>query len=366
MDDHVHVIAEAGVNHNGSLDMAFKLVDVAVAAGADSVKFQTFRADRIISRHAAKAPYQTETTAGDETQLEMIRALELDADAHRALIDHCNERISFLSTPFDIESVDLLAHELEVSRLKIPSGEITNAPLLLAAARTGKPIILSTGMSTLADIEAALGVLAFGYAEAEGQTPRETVAAPGLDAFRDAYASGIGRSRVGERVHLLHCTTEYPAPVAEVNLRAMDTMAETFGLPVGYSDHTRGISVALAAVARGARIIEKHFTLDKTLPGPDHAASLEPDQLHRMVRSIRSVEAALGSPEKTVGPTERRNMEVARKSIVAVTEIRRGDIFSAANLTTKRPATGVSPMAWWDLIGREASRDYAADEAIEP
>ena len=362
MDDHVHVIAEAGVNHNGSLDMAFKLVDVAVAAGADSVKFQTFRADRIISRHAPKAPYQTARTAGDETQLEMIRALELDAAAHRALIDHCGERISFLSTPFDIESVDLLVRELGVSRLKIPSGEITNGPLLLAAARTDKPIILSTGMSTLADIAAALGVLAFGFAKAEGENAGEA----SLEAFQRAHASADGRRRVGERVHLLHCTTEYPAPLAEVNLRAMDTMAEAFGLPVGYSDHTRGTTVALAAVARGARIIEKHFTLDKTQPGPDHAASLEPDQLHRMVRGIRFVEEALGSAEKTVGPTERRNLEAARKSIVAATDIRRGEVFSAANLTTKRPATGASPMAWWDLLGREASRDYAADEAIEP
>jgi N-acetylneuraminate synthase len=356
--DRVFIIAEAGVNHNGSLPMAKELVDAAATAGADAVKFQTFKAGHLASGVAPKAGYQVRTTGASESQLEMLRRLELDAESHRELITHCgNKGIEFLSSPFDHESLDLLALTLDLRLLKLPSGEITNAPLLLKAARTGKPVILSTGMATLSDIETALGILAFGYTDREGT--------PGEASFRAAYASPAGEKALRERVTLLHCTTEYPAPFAEVHLRAMATLAAAFGLPVGLSDHTTGIAVPIAAAALGAVVLEKHFTLNRNLPGPDHMASLEPDELREMVTSVRHVEQALGSPRKQPSPAELGNAAVARKSLVAARAIRIGELFSVDNLEVKRPGTGISPLRYWELLGVKAGRNYAADEVIE-
>lgn len=352
------IIAEAGVNHNGSLDLARQLVDAAADAGADAVKFQTFRADRLVSGSAPKAEYQKATTGESESQFEMLKRLELDLKAHQELLEHCAKLgIQFLSTPFDQESADLLAVTLDLPLLKLPSGEITNAPLLLKAARSGKPIILSTGMADLGDIETALGVLAFGYMHHEGL--------PGEAAFRAAYADQQGQRVLREKVALLHCTTEYPAPFADVNLRAMGTLSAAFGLRVGFSDHTQGIAVPIAAAALGAEIIEKHFTLDRTLPGPDHKASLEPDELKQMVTAIRQVELALGTPRKHPAPSEIANSAVARKSIVAARGIKAGEPFSEENLCIKRPGTGIPPLRYWEMLGRPAGRDYAADELVE-
>ncbi|HNW36266.1 MAG TPA: N-acetylneuraminate synthase [Candidatus Ozemobacteraceae bacterium] len=350
------IIAEAGVNHNGSPDLALQLVEIAAKAGADIVKFQTFKAERVISRFAPKAEYQTRTTDIQESQLEMVRKLELDEDTHRRLINRCGELgIEFLSTPFDEGSVDLLVG-LKVKRIKIPSGEITNGPLLLKIARTGFPVILSTGMATLHEIEEALGVLAFGYTNR-----RES---PSRDLFKDALATGAGQAYLAAKVTLMHCTTEYPAPFEDVNLRAMDTMRETYGLPVGLSDHTTGIAVSLAAVARGATTIEKHFTLDRTFPGPDHKASLEPLELTALVTGIRQIESALGSGFKQPAPSERKNIAIARKSLVAAVPLKAGDPFTPENLTAKRPGSGISPMDYWASLGHRAHRDYDVDEPI--
>jgi N-acetylneuraminate synthase len=353
-----YIIAEAGVNHNGSLVMAKELVDVAAGAGADAVKFQTFSADRLVSKIVPKAEYQMRMTDAGESQHEMLRRLELDANAHLKLIGHCRQRgIQFLSTAFDLESVDLLAGTLDLPILKLPSGEITNAPLLVKAASTGKPVILSTGMSTLGEVEVALGALAFGYTNYN--------APPCEMAFRLAYARQEGQMALRERVTLLHCTSEYPAPFADVNLRVMKTLSAAFGLRVGFSDHSEGIAASVAAAALGATVIEKHVTLDRTLPGPDHKASLEPDELRSLVRSIRQVEESLGSPLKLPTSSEVKNMAVARKSIVAAREIRKGEPFSAENLDVKRPGTGLSPLHYWDLLGRKAVRDFARDEVVE-
>lgn len=351
-----YIIAEAGVNHNGSLEMARRLVEVAAEAGADAVKFQTFRAEKLVSRSAPKAEYQTRTTGSEESQFEMIRKLELDEAAHADLIEHSRRcGIQFLSTPFDLESVDLLAGRFDLPLLKIPSGDITNAPLLLKAACTGKPVILSTGMSTLGEVEEALGVLAFGYGG--GKDPSQA-------AFRAAYASPGLREALAGKVTLLHCTTEYPAPLAEVNLKVMETLKGAFGLPVGYSDHTAGIAIPVAAVALGASVIEKHFTLDRTLPGPDHKASLEPGELREMVAALRAVELALGSARKHPTPSELKNMAVARKSLVASRSLAAGETFSCGNLGVKRPGGGISPMQYFDLLGRRAAGDLAEDEQV--
>lgn len=328
------VIAEAGVNHNGELSLAKRLIDVAAEAGADMVKFQTFSADRLVTVSAGKAEYQSHTTEASETQHAMLRRLELSAGMHHELIEHCRlRRIEFFSTGFDTQSVDFLA-QLGFTRFKIPSGEITNLPYLRHVGSFGKPIILSTGMATLGDIEAA------------------------LDALERAGARR-------DQITVLHCNTEYPTPMVDVNLRAMLTIGEAFGVAVGYSDHTLGIEVPIAAAALGATVIEKHFTLDRTLPGPDHQASLEPNELLAMVRAIRNIELALGNPVKRPSPSEIKNRPVGRKSIVASRAIRAGESFSAENLTTKRPGIGLSPMLWDDLIGRKAQRPYESDEAIE-
>lgn len=328
------IIAEAGVNHNGDLDMARQLIDVAARAGADLVKFQTFSADRLVTEHAKKADYQVKTTDAAESQHAMIRRLELTRDMHEALIAHCMVRgIGFFSTGFDIESVDMLM-QLGVDRLKVPSGELTNLPYLRHVGRIGKPVILSTGMATLGEIEAALAVLE------EAGTPRA-------------------------RITVLHCTTEYPTPMCDVNLRAMASLRDAFGVAVGYSDHTAGIEVAVAAVALGATVIEKHFTLDRSLPGPDHQASLEPAELVQMVAAIRNIEQALGDGIKRPTPSELKNRPVARKSIVAACAIRAGERFTEGNLTVKRPGTGLSPMLWDEVLRRTAPRDFGVDELIE-
>ena len=352
-----HVIAEAGVNHNGSLDMAFALIDAALGAGADCVKFQTFVPEEVMSRYAGKADYQKSATDPGESMLDMCRGLHLDAAAHRQLIAHCRDvGITFLSTPFDQPSVDLLIDELGCDRLKLPSGEITNLPLLFKAARTGARIILSTGMSILGEVERALAVLALGFIAPATR--------PSLAAAQEAFASSEGQAALKEKVTLLHCTTEYPSPFEDVNLRAMDTLATAFALPVGLSDHTKGIAVPLAAVARGAAMVEKHFTLDRALPGPDHQASLEPVELAAMVAGIRAVELALGDGLKRPAASERKNMAVARKCLVARTDIRAGEVFSEANLAIKRCGGPYSAELFWDWLGRSAKRDYSADQAI--
>jgi N,N'-diacetyllegionaminate synthase len=334
MTNRTLIIAEAGVNHNGDLGLAKQLIDAAADAGADLVKFQTFNANRQVTRTAKKAEYQTQTTDGNESQHEMLRRLELTEAMHHELIHHCSTRsIGFFSTGFDIESVDLLV-SLGQDQFKIPSGEITNLPYLRHIGQLQKTVILSTGMATLGDIEAAIDALE------QAGTPRANIT-------------------------VLHCTTEYPTPMKEVNLRAMQSIHTAFGVAVGYSDHTPGIEVAIAAVAMGAVVIEKHFTLDCNLPGPDHRASLEPVELRALVVAIRNIEIALGDGIKRLTPSEARNKLVARKSLVATQPIKAGEILSAKNTTAKRPGTGISPMRWDEIMGRPASRDFAQDELIE-
>lgn len=355
----VFIIAEAGVNHNGSIELAKELVNKAFDVGADAVKFQTFQVEKITSRIAQKADYQKQTTGESESQFEMLKKLELTVEDHLELVQHCrNLGIMFLSTPFDIESIDLLVKKCHVPMLKVPSGEVTNAALLLAMARTGLPIVMSSGMTFIGEVEEALGVLAFGYTADAAITPSR-------NAFRLAYCSEAGQQALKDKVSLLHCTTEYPTPYIDVNLRAMDTLKAAFGLPIGLSDHTEGIAISIAAVARGATLIEKHFTLDRSMPGPDHLASLDPIQLGEMVKSIRQVEAAIGLANKLITPSELRNKNVARKSLVAARSINVGEIFTEHNLTSKRPGTGRSPMEYWDLLGKRAERSYLEDELID-
>jgi len=353
-----YIIAEAGVNHNGSVDMALQLVDVAADAGADAVKFQTFRTDHLVSKDAPKAEYQKTTTSRTESQYDMLKRLELRPEDHSRILERCRMKgIEFISTPFDRDSVDLLTDHLHVGKLKISSGDLTNAPLLLHMARKKKPMILSTGMGTLGEIETALQVLAFGLSAPDS-------AEPSPEAFLAAYYSSTGREALSAYVTLLHCTTEYPAPFEDVNLKVMDTLRQAFGLPTGLSDHTPGIAVPIAAVARGAAVIEKHFTLDKTLPGPDHAASLEPHELKSMIESIRQIERALGDSVKVPADSEIKNMNIARKSLVAARDIAEGERFSEENLTVKRPGNGFSPLMYWQLMGTRAPKSFAKDEVI--
>ena len=327
----VFVIAEAGVNHNGDIEIAKQLIDAASEAGADAVKFQTFQADSLVCRTAKKAEYQLETTDRTETQYDMLKKLELTPQMHRELIEHCSKKnIMFLSTPFDLESIKLLS-ELGMQIYKIPSGEITNLPYLREIAKQQKKIILSTGMSSMDEVKAAVNVL---------------------------------KNNGTEELTLLHCNTQYPTPISDVNLLAMVKMREETGLPVGYSDHTQGIEVPIAAAALGAEVIEKHFTLDRKMEGPDHKASLEPQELMQMVVGIRKIESALGSKIKQVSESEMPNVAIVRKSIVAAANIKRGEKYTEKNLTTKRPATGISPMLWDEVIGKTADRDYKVDEII--
>ena len=328
------IIAEAGVNHNGDMDLARRLIDVASDSGADLVKFQTFKAECLVTPTALKAEYQNRTTEQNESQYDMLKRLELTREMHELLITHCHARhIGFFSTGFDIESVELLV-ELGQDRFKIPSGEITNLPYLRHIGTYGKPVILSTGMATLGDIEAALDIL---------------------------QRAGTSRSLIT----VLHCNTEYPTPMADVNLRAMCSIREAFGVAVGYSDHTSGIEVAIAAVALGATVIEKHVTLDCNLPGPDHRASLEPEAFKAMVMAIRNIEQALGDGRKRPSHSEAKNITIARKSLVASAPIYAGEKFTIDNLTIKRPGTGISPMCWDELLGTVSSRDFATNELIE-
>jgi N,N'-diacetyllegionaminate synthase len=328
------IIAEAGVNHNGSLETAYKLIDVAFEAGVDIVKFQTFHAEKVVSVFAEKASYQKQTTNVNESQLEMIKKLELSHDDHRKLLLYCQTKgIKFLSTPFDLESIDFL-NELGLDIFKIPSGEITNLPYLRKIAKLQKKVVISTGMANMKEIGNALNILI------EGGTLKTDIT-------------------------ILHCNTEYPTPMRDVNLKAILSLRDEFGVKVGYSDHTLGIEVSIAAVALGATVIEKHFTLDKKMAGPDHQASIEPDGLKVLVNAIRNIEKAMGDGVKKTTESEKKNIAIARKSIVAKTEIKKGDIFTDKNLTVKRPGTGISPMEWDSMLGREAKRDFFEDELIE-
>ena len=328
------IIAEAGVNHNGDLKMAKQLIDTAAEAGADLVKFQSFKASSLVTRLAEKADYQNQNTNNKESQYEMLCQLELSTEMHDELISYCAIRdIGFFSTGFDIESIDLLM-SLGQDCIKIPSGEITNLPYLRHIGGLGKTVIFSTGMATLGEIEAAIEVL---------------------------EQAGTLRSKIT----VLHCTTEYPTPMAEVNLSAMQNIHSAFGVSVGYSDHTSGIEVAIAAVALGALVIEKHFTLDRNLPGPDHKASLEPKELKAMVAAIRNIEVALGDGLKRITPSETKNKPIVRKSLVAMQDIIKGEVFTEKNLTTKRPGTGIPPMRWDEVIGRKAHRNFSEDELID-
>lgn len=352
------IIAEAGVNHNGDENLAFKLVDAAYQAGADIVKFQTFKAKNLVTENAKQADYQITNTGKQESQLAMLSRLELSYESHHKLVDHCSKLgIEFLSTAFDSDSLKFLVNELGLTRLKIPSGEITNAPLVLEHARTGCDLVVSTGMATLSEVEAVLGVIAFGYTEDKTAEPSEL-------AFQQAYASEIGQLALKQKVTILHCTTEYPAPMAEINLKAMDTLGRAFELPAGYSDHSEGITIPIAAVARGAVLIEKHFTLDKNMEGPDHKASLEPHELSAMVKAIRQVEVALGVGVKSPTVSEVKNKAVARKSLVAFKEIKSGETFTADNLTIKRPGSGISPYRYWELLNKPATKDYQLGDLI--
>ena len=329
----VFIIAEAGVNHNGSVELAKKLIDVASDAGADAIKFQTFKAEKLVSKNAQKAEYQKETTDADESQFAMIKKLELDLVTHIELMAYCkNKEIMFLSTPFDLESIAML-DDLGLQIFKIPSGEITNLPYLRAVGALKKEVILSTGMATMDEVGAAFRVLV------EAGTPKKNIT-------------------------ILHANTMYPTPMEDVNLRAMPNIGKTFNVAYGYSDHTLGIEVDIAAVALGASVIEKHFTLDKTMQGPDHKASLEPHELKAMVQGIRNIELALGSEVKKPSPSEIPNIQVARKSIVAAKEIKKGEILTVENLTVKRPGNGMNPMQWDEILGTPAQRDYEVDDLI--
>ena len=330
------IIAEAGVNHNGSLELAKQLVKKAYEAGVDYVKFQTFKSEKVVSKNAKKADYQIENTGKkEESQLEMVKKLELSYDDHQVLIDYCNELgIKFFSTAFDFDSIDYL-HSLGLGLWKIPSGEVTNYPFLKRIAAYNEKTILSTGMCDMVDVRAAVEAL---------------------------YKNGLSK----DNLILLHCNTEYPTPFEDVNLKAMDALCEEFGVEVGYSDHTKGIEVPIAAVALGATVIEKHFTLDRNMEGPDHKASLEPDELKAMVSAIRNIEKAVGGDgTKHVSESERKNIAIARKSIMAACDIRKGELLTEENLTVKRPGTGISPMRWEEVIGTKAIRDFAEDEIIE-
>jgi N,N'-diacetyllegionaminate synthase len=328
------IIAEAGVNHNGDMRIARDLIEAAAEAGADLVKFQTFSANSLVTERAPKANYQLRTTGSDLSQYQMLKALELDHQMHLDLIAKCKESgIEFFSTAFDIQSLDYLS-TLGAKRFKVPSGEITNLPYLLHMAAFEKPILLSTGMSNLGEIE---------------------------DAIEAIESAGLER----RYITVLHCNTEYPTPFGDVNLNALESIKRAFGVSVGYSDHTLGIEIPIAAVAMGAQVIEKHLTLDRNLPGPDHRASVEPDEFRNMVRSVRNIEMAMGDGVKRVTQSERENREISRKSLVAIAPIRKGDKFSPKNIGTKRPGKGISPMRWHEMVSRVATRDYFEDELIE-
>jgi N-acetylneuraminate synthase len=358
MNNRTLIIAEAGVNHNGDEKLAFALVDAAKNAGADIVKFQTFKAKKLVTSSAKQAEYQVKNTGKQESQLAMLSRLELSYEAHHQLLKYCEKLdIEFLSTAFDTDSLKFLVDDLGLKRLKIPSGDLTNAPLVLEHAKTGCDLIVSTGMATLSEVEMVLGVIAFGYTAKQQEKPS-------LEAFQVAYYSEKGQKALQDKVTILHCTTEYPAPMEDINLKAMDTLFHSFNLPVGYSDHSQGITIPIAAVARGAKIIEKHFTLDHNMEGPDHKASLEPDELTEMVSSIRKIEQALGDGIKGPRPSEIKNKAIARKSLVASKDILTGDCYSGDNVEIKRPGDGLSPYLYWSLLEKTANKPYQEGELL--
>lgn len=353
-----YIIAEAGVNHNGDLDKAFMLVEKAKDIGADAVKFQMFNAENLVTQAAEQADYQKKSAQGYENQYAMLKALELSSDSFKLLADKAKQlSIDFIVTPFCLNSLNVLIDEFETPYIKISSGDITHGPLLLAAAKAGKKIILSTGMSLLTEVEQALKILAFGYCSSESY--------PTSKELNKVFAQSNTWDVLKKNVTILHCTSEYPAPYEEINLKAMDTLRSAFGLSVGLSDHSPGITVSLAAAAREACMLEKHFTLDKNLPGPDHKASLDVDEFKALVIGVRQIEKALGHDRKIITSSESNNQSLVRRSIVAKHDINKNDLYSDNNLSFKRPATGRSPMHYWDLIGQEANKTYLVNEVIE-
>lgn len=357
----VLIIAEAGVNHNGDMERARQLIDVAVEAGADIVKFQSFVADKLAIKSAPKAKYQIENAdrGASESQYDMLKRLELSEDNHRMLIEYCKKNsIEFLSTPFDVDGVYMLVKQFGLKRVKLGSSELTNAPILLAAAQTGNEIIFSTGMGTLDEIREALEVLAFGYLNKHVPKSRSV--------FKGILESAAAQEVLLKNVTVLHCSTAYPTPYKDVNLKAMQTIKNELGIRVGYSDHTMGIEVPIAAVGMGACVIEKHFTLDRSLPGPDHKASLEPLELKAMVKSIRNIEEAMGNGKKAPLGAEMENYDMTRKSLVVACDIAKGEEFSPVNVTIKRPGGGLAPINYWDIMGKKTSRSYKKDERLEP
>lgn len=350
------IIAEAGVNHNGSLDLAFKLVDAAIEADADAIKFQTYKTERLVTKSVKQANYQEKNLGKSSSQFGMLKKLELSFEDFKLLKHYCNKNsIKFLSTPFDLGSVNFLIHEIGLQLMKIPSGEITNAPYIYKIASQDIPVILSTGMATIEEIHKSLAFLAYGYSGQEDISFDKVIA---------YYDSEEAKQLLRNKVTILHCTTEYPTAFKDVNLNAMDKIKKEFELRVGLSDHSEGILVPIAAVAKGARIIEKHFTLDKTMPGPDHKASLEPTELKEMIQSIRLIEESLGEIEKKPTNSELKNREVARKSLIAAKAISIGDVYTSENLCIKRPGAGISPHYYWDYLGQVATKSYKEDEVI--
>lgn len=355
----IKIIAEAGVNHNGIESLAFELVDAAASAGVDIVKFQTFKAKNLVTESALQADYQVKNTGKEESQLDMLQRLELSYEMHHKLIEYCDKKgVAFLSTAFDSQSLSFLVDDLKLKMLKLPSGELTNHPLVLAHAQTGLDIIVSTGMATLSEIESALGVIAFGYLNKLNNAPTN-------EDLTSAYFSEKGQAMLMEKVTLLHCTTEYPAPMEDINLNAMSTLKNAFKLNVGYSDHSEGLTIPIASAACGAVVIEKHFTLDNEMEGPDHKASLEPTQLAELVKQVRNVETAMGTGIKGPRPSEIKNKIAARKSLVANEAINVGEVFTSDNLVVKRPGNGISPAFYWNYIGRKALNAYQPGQLLD-
>ncbi len=353
----IYIIAEAGVNHNGSMDNAYQLIDVAIAAGANAVKFQSFNAEQLVTSKAKKADYQTINQNDGKSQLEMLKALELSHTQQQALFNYCQQHaIDFLSSPFDQQSAEFLTKKLELSTIKLGSGELSNAAMLTQIAHSGVDIILSTGMSDIKDIERALSILAFAYLhQGNPQSCKD---------YQDYWNKPQALQQLQQHVHLMHCTTEYPCPINEVNLSAMQFLRDTFSLNCGYSDHTQGIHISVAAAALGATIIEKHFTLSHSMPGPDHKASIEPLELKMLVQQVRDIEIAQGKAYKQISPSEAKNRYIARKGLYAAKSITKGTIFDAENLIVKRPEAQLNAFDYWDVIGQVATHDYQKDEAI--
>ena len=355
----VKIIAEAGVNHNGNISTAKEMIVVASEAGADSIKFQSFKAEELVTKSAPKAPYQLKNSSKKESQFEMLKKLELSDFNHFLLKEECKKRkIEFLSTPFDMKSLKFLTEKLKLKTIKIPSGEITNLDLILESAKRKKKLIISTGMSNLDEIELALSAAAFGYSA-------NINLQPSLKKLRSAYLSPKGKDSLYRNVTLLHCTTDYPAKYEDLNLRAINTLQERFGLKVGYSDHSIGTEISISAVAMGAQVIEKHFTLSKKMDGPDHLASLEPNELFEMIKSIRNLEKSFGNGIKRAKKSELKNKKVARKSIVAAKEIKKGELITKDMLKLKRPEIGLKPQKIWNLIGTKAKKNYKEDETFK-